>query len=149
VVAVSLKNRGGPELVFQLLIYPGLDVVSFDAPSHLENAEGFFLTLKALYWFRDHYLSPEDDRSDPRISPLRAEDLSRLPPALIITAEYDPLRDDGQAYAKRLQQAGVEVTYTCYEGMIHGFFVLRILLDKGKQAARQAVEALKKAFGLP
>lgn len=148
VVAMQARDRGGPPLVFQLLIYPGLDLVSLDSPSHLENAEGLFLTLKGIYWFRDHYLSSEEERSDPRASPLRAEDLSRLPPALIITAEYDPLRDDGQAYAQRLEQAGVEVTYTCYEGMIHGFFVLRQLLDKGKQAARQAVEALRETFGL-
>jgi acetyl esterase len=145
VVAQLARDRSGPGLRFQLLIYPATDV-AYDTPSYRENATGYFLELDAMRWFYDHYLRNDADRADPRASPLRAADLHGLPPALVITAEFDPLRDEGEAYAARLREAGVPVTLTRYDGMIHGFFGLAPLLDQGKQAVAEAAAALRGAL---
>jgi acetyl esterase len=145
VVSLMARDRGGPALVFQLLVYPVTDY-SYDTPSYQENAEGYLLTRGAMVWFWDHYLSGGQDGRHPHASPLRAESLANLPPALVITAEYDPLRDEGEAYAKRLEQAGVPVTLTRYPGMIHGFFQMGGVLEGGRRAITQAAEALRSAF---
>ena len=145
VVALMAKDRGGPAIVFQLLIYPVTDF-NLDTASYKENAEGYLLTRQSMHWFWNHYLTTEADGSHPHASPLRAQDLAGLPPALVITAEYDPLRDEGEAYAQRLRDGGVRVQYTCYPGMIHGFFGMTAMMDKAKEAVAQASGALREAF---
>ena len=145
VISQIAHDRGTPALRFQLLVYPATDA-AYDTASYRENATGYFLELEGMRWFYDHYLDGVADRSDPRASPLRARDLRGLPPALVITAEFDPLRDEGEAYAGRLREAGVPVTLHRYDGMIHGFFAMGPLLDQGKQAVAEAVAALRAAF---
>jgi acetyl esterase len=124
-VVAQLACDTGPALAGQLLIYPGTDFVTRH-PSQEENAEGYFLTLADMEWFADHYTG-DADRSDPRLSPALSTDLAGLPPAVIATAEYDPLRDQGNAYADALEAAGVPVVKRCYPGLIHGFFDLSAL----------------------
>ncbi len=145
VVAQMARDRGGPHLVFQLLIYPATDF-RMNTPSIEENATGYFLTKDDMIWFTNHYLNSEEDKTNPLASPLLARDLSGLPPALIITAQYDPLRDEGELYGQKLREAGVPVTVSRYEGVIHGFFG-SIPSDKGKQAEAEASAALRVAFG--
>jgi len=145
VVAQLARDRGGPALRFQLLVYPATDACT-DTPSYRENATGYFLELEGMRWFYDHYLPAGVDRTDPRASPMRTADLRGLPPALVITAEFDPLRDEGEAYAARLREAGVPVTLTRYDGMIHGFFAMGTLLDRSKQAVAEAAAALRAAL---
>lgn len=147
VVALMARDRGGPELVYQLLIYPVTDYYKPGTPSYQENAEGYFLTREGMIWFWDLYLSGEDEALHPYVSPLQAESLNGLPPAMVITAEFDPLRDEGEIYANRLKDAGVPVTYARYEGMIHGFFGMAAVIDQGKIAIAQAGAALRSAFG--
>jgi acetyl esterase len=144
-VALMARERGGLSLAFQLLVYP-VTARDFDMPSYRQNAEGYGLTLDAMRWYWDHYLQHPDDASNPYAAPLVAENLKGLPPALVITAECDPLRDEGEAFAKRLQAAGVPTTYSRYNGMIHGFFGMAAVLDKGKQAVAEACAALQHAF---
>jgi acetyl esterase len=145
VVALMAKDRGGPSLIYQMLIYPVTNY-SFDTKSYLENGEKYFLTKDMMVWFWNHYLREELDGKNPYASPLLAEDLSGLPPALVITAEYDPLRDEGEAYAKRLIDAGVAVELKRYHGMIHGFFWMPAAMDQGKKAIEHAASALRRAF---
>lgn len=118
VVALMARDRGGPSLACQVLTVPVTDR-DFDTKSYRENGEDYVLTRDEMMWFWDHYLSSDDEADHPYASPLRAPDLSGLPPAFIQTAEYDPLRDEGRAYADRLEAVGVPVKYRCYEGMIH------------------------------
>jgi acetyl esterase len=145
VVAQMVRDRGGPSLVYQLLVYPVTDY-NFDTASYRENADGYLLTKDAMVWFWNHYLRSAADGSNLLASPLRAQNLRGLPPALILTAEFDPLRDEGEAYAARLREAGVPVTLTRYNGMIHGFFSLGAVFDQGKQAMAQAAAGLRAAF---
>jgi acetyl esterase len=144
-VALMARDRGGPPLAFQLLVYP-VTARDFDTSSYRQNGEGYNLTLDSMRWYWDHYLQHPEDASNPYAAPLAAEDLKGLPPALVITAECDPLCDEGEAFAKRLQAAGVPTTYSRYDGMIHGFFGMNAVLDKGKQAVAEACEALQRAF---
>jgi acetyl esterase len=146
--AVTLmgRERGGPPLAFQLLVYP-VTHHAFDTPSYQECAEGYLLTRNAMRWFWGHYLRHPDDGRAPHASPLLAPDLAGLPPALVITAGYDPLRDEGEAYAARLGEAGVPVTLTRYPGMIHGFFRMINLVDQARAARDEAATALRKAVG--
>ncbi len=143
VVAQMARDRGGPKLVFQLLIYPATDF-TFSGPSITENADGYFLTADDMHWFTHHYLRDEADKKNPLASPMQASDLSHLPPALIITAQYDPLRDEGETYGKRMQAAGVPVIISRYDGMIHGFFGFPF--DASKRAIDEAGKALRAAF---
>jgi acetyl esterase len=136
----------GPTIRFQLLIYPATDL-TLSHPSIDENGDGYYLTKETMVWFVDHYLG-KHDATDPSISPLHApaEVLRDLPPALVITAEYDPLRDEGEAYAKALRAAGVEATASRYDGMIHGFFSMRDWIPEGKAAIHEASQALRVAL---
>jgi acetyl esterase len=141
VTALRARDQGTPRLKVQLLIYPATDH-AYGTVSYRENGEGYLLTHADMVWFWDHYLG-DDDGYDPYASPLRAEDLSGLPPALVITAGFDPLRDEGEAYAHRLQEAGGSVTLTRYDGMIHGFFGMGAQLDAGKAAVAEAARFLR------
>ena len=144
-MSLMAADRGGPEIALQLLVYPVTDV-DFNTVSYGDNAEGFGLTKATMQWYWDHYLSGGEDAANPYAAPLQAKSLAGQPPALVITAEYDPLRDEGEAYAKRLQEAGVEATSTRYDGMIHGFFSMGGVVDKGQQAVDEASAALRGAF---
>jgi acetyl esterase len=139
-----VRAEFGPEIDFQLLVYPVTDL-TLSHPSIDENAEGYFLTKASMQWFVGHYLGDADPK-DPAVSPLHADDLSGLPPALVITAELDPLRDEGQAYAQRLREAGVPVELLHYDGQIHGFVGMATMLDDGKDALDRAGAALRAAL---
>ena len=145
VTALLARDRGGPTLRFQLLVYPVTDC-AFETASYRDNAEGYFLTKSMMRWFWDHYLSDPAHAEDPYASPLRAKDLSGLPPGLCITAEFDPLRDEGESYAERLRKAGVDVVTSRYDGMFHGFFGMAGLLDQGRRAIAEASAALRAAL---
>jgi len=144
-VAVMAGDRGGPSLVFQLLVYPVTDR-NFRTKSYQQNANGYQLTKDSMVWYWNHYLRHDKDAANPYAAPMQAKDLGGLPPALVITAEFDPLRDEGEAYAHRLNDAGVRAECVRYPGMIHGFFGMSAALDKGKQAISQASAALRAAF---
>lgn len=144
VVSIMAKEKQVPKVVYQLLIYPSTGVGP--TRSYEENSEGFILTKELMAWFRKHYLNDSSDTTNPYFSPYLHEDVTGLPPALIITAEYDVLRDDGKAYAAKLKAAGVDVEYINYAGMIHGFVGMASVLDKGKQALQDASKALRNAF---
>ncbi|MGE5619677.1 MAG: alpha/beta hydrolase [Sphingomonadaceae bacterium] len=145
VVALRARDEEGPRIRHQLLIYPVTDY-SFDTPSYRENGSGYMLSRADMEWFWAHYLASEADGRHFHASPLRAEDLSGLPPALVLTAEFDPLRDEGEAFAARLWDSGVPVTLTRYEGMVHGFVRFLSTLDAAKKAVDQIGEALREAF---
>jgi acetyl esterase len=145
VVALMAREREGPALVHQILIYPVTDH-DFNTASYLENATGYLLTREGMRWFWTHYLAREAQGREPHASPLRAPSLAGLPPALVIIAEHDPLRDEGEAYAARLRDAGVPVTLTRYPGMIHGFIRMTRILDKARTALDEIAGSLQKAF---
>jgi acetyl esterase len=138
VTALRIRDEGGPPLRGQLLIYPVTDYHTPPTPSYLANANGYYLTRDDMIWFWGHYLNHAGEANHPHASPLRAPDLHSLPPALVITAEYDPLRDEGEHYAGRLRAAGVPTVLSRYEGMIHGFFSLGGLFEASQRAVREA-----------
>ena len=145
VVCLMAKDKGGPKISYQILFYPVTEH-SYETKSYQENADGYFLTKDSMVWFWNHYLQQEEDGKNPYASPLLAEDVSGLPPALVVTAEYDPLRDEGEAYAKKLLDAGVGVTLKRYEGLIHGFIWMSGALPQGIEAIELAAEELKAVF---
>lgn len=132
VAALAARDAGRP-LAAQLLIYPVTDLSHLDGESYRRCAEGYGLTAGAMTWFRDHYLADAAAAQDWRVSPLLAGDLGRLPPALVVTAEFDVLRSEGEAYAKRLADAGVPTQLARYDGMIHGFASMAGVLDTGRR----------------
>lgn len=142
VVSLKSRDQDGPAIELQVMVYPVTDLSSFATPSYQEFGENHYLTKSEMEWFRDHYLRSMEDARDPHASPLLVLDLSGLPPALIITAECDPLRDEGEAYAKRLANDGVAVTYTCYPGMIHPFFSLSGAIPQAFDAIQQVANAV-------
>jgi acetyl esterase len=145
VVAQLARDAGDPQVCFQLLIYPVTDY-EFDSASMNDNAEGYILSRDAMRWFYSHYLSDPAEGANPRVSPIRGSDLSGLAPALVITAEFDPLRDQGMAYAAAMSDAGTPVVAWTYDGMFHGFFSMIEFIDAGKVAFDDAVSALQVAF---
>jgi len=147
VVSQIARDRGGPSIAYQLLIYPSTDM-RMNMPSIDENADGPLLTKASMHWFVSHYLNSDADRTDPLASPLLASNLRGLPPAFILTAECDPLRDEGEAYGQHLREAGVPVEVQRYEGMPHGFFSFAAALDGGRRAFADATSRLRSAFGL-
>jgi acetyl esterase len=142
VISLMARDAGGPPLRAQILVYPATDL-TMSHPSIDENGEGYLLTKETMHWFMGHY---QPDVSHTKASPMAADNLSGLPPALVITGEFDPLRDEGEAYADRLRQAGVPVVHTRYDGMIHGFFGLRAIFDASTKAMDEATRALRDAF---
>ena len=144
-MSLMAADRGGPKIALQLLVYPVTDA-NCNTVSYGENAEGYSLTKTTMQWYWDQYLSGKEDVANAYAVPLKAKSLAGQPPALVITAEFDPLRDEGEAYAERLQEAGVEATATRYDGMIHGFFGMGAVVDKGQQAVDEASAALRNAF---
>jgi acetyl esterase len=145
VAALVLRDAGGPPLAMQALFYPAIDLAA-DMPSHFELAEGYLLTRDAILWFTGNYVRGPEDVRDWRASPLRAADLAGLPPAYIVTAGFDPLRDEGQAYADALHAAGVHVTYECFEGMIHGFITMAGVIAAGHHALYRVATGLRQRF---
>jgi len=145
VVALKSRDHKGPRIALQAMIYPVTDLSSFGTASYREFADGFQLTKSGMEWFRDLYLRNAEDGRNPDASPLLASDLGGLPPALVITAECDPLRDEGEAYAKRLEAAGVPVTCTRYAGMIHPFFSLAGAIPQALEAYQQVADAVRTA----
>jgi acetyl esterase/lipase len=149
-LTLMAKQRSGPPITTQVLFYPVTDA-SFDTPSYHQFAEGYFLRRDAMQWFWNQYTTDEAQRNEITASPLRAslEQLTGLPKALVITAEADVLRDEGEAYARKLRQAGVDVTATRYEGIIHDFVMLNALrsTNAAEDAITQAINHLTEALG--
>lgn len=147
VCALRARDAGGPEVALQVLVYPVCDC-DFETESYLANGEGYLLEVEQMKWFFDCYTAEgKTDAADWQISPLRAPDLRGVAPALVITGEYDPLRDEGEAYADRLRDAGVSVESRRYDGMIHAFFGCPGAFDASAEAMSQVGTALRRAFG--
>ena len=143
-VALMSGDRGAPSLAYQLLLYPVTNH-SFDTESCKQNGEDYLLTKDSMVWFWDHYLENDEAGNAPYASPLQAKYVNSPPPGLVITAEFDPLRDEGEAYGKRLQDAGADIKISRYDGTIHGFFSF-FHLDAQKKALAEVAEELKAAF---
>ena len=146
VVCQMARQAGGPEIALQVLFCPATDG-SHDTASARAFAEGYLLEAEGMRWFATQYCPPDMDVNDPRVSPLHAADLGGLPPAHIHTAAFDPLRDEGKAYADRLRRSGVAVRYTCHAGMIHHFYALGGAIPYARLALEQAGAAIKAALG--
>jgi len=145
VVALGARDRGGPAIGFQLLVYPITDA-AMDTASYREKADGYYLTAAGMRWYWDHYLGGADGLR-PDASPLRAAFVGGLPPALVVTAEHDPLRDEGEAYAARLRDAGVAAAVSRYPGMVHGFFRWRAVTATADACLQEAAAAVRVALG--
>ena len=148
VVAHMARDRNGPALAFQLLIYPVIDssAARNDRPSRTENAVGYFLTLSQMEWYRRQYLPDESAGAEPYVSPHLAASLADLPPACVVTAEMDLLRDEGEAYGQALEAAGVQVTMYRAPGMFHGFFNMDAMLPGAADAQAVAFAAVREAL---
>jgi acetyl esterase len=145
-VALMCRDRSGPALAFQLLTYPVIDD-DFDRPSYRDNPKGKVISREQMAWFWDQYAPGTSERGNPYLNPLCAKDLKGLPPALVITAEFDPLRDEGEAYAKRLSEAGVEVRLSRYDGCVHGFLSIMVLHRKSQAALAETAAAMRRYLG--
>ena len=146
VCALLARDAGTPEIAMQVLVYPVVDC-DFGTASYRENAEGYFLTAADMHWFFSCYTGDGDVRTDWKVSPLRAPDLRGVAPAVVVTGEFDPLRDEGRAYARALGAAGVPVVEHRYDGMIHGFFGLSAAFDASRDAMQRITTDLAQAFG--
>jgi acetyl esterase len=146
VVSLVAKERSLPQPKLQLLVYPVTDY-EFESPSMIDNAKGYFLEAESMRWFYDHYARGDADFADWRFSPGRADDLTGLARAVVITAEYDPLRDQGEAYGRALQQAGVAVETVRADGLIHGFFGMQDFMPPAQEPFDVAVAALRETLG--
>ena len=149
VVALQARDQRGPSIAFQVLLYPVTDVAA-EAQSYADFADDFMLTRDSMRWFIAQYLggSPRE-ATDWRVSPLRAPSLAGVAPALVVTAGFDPLRDEGDAYARRLREAGVRVDAVCYGGMIHGFAPMGRLIETGNRAVAHVAATLRQELALP
>jgi len=145
-LTLMARDRGRPDIAYQVLMYPTLmPTQRGELPSHRDNAEGYGLSRREMEWFWDHYLRDPADGLEPYASPLLAPDVSGLPPAFIVTAEFDVLRDEGRAYADRLRTAGVPVEMLVYPGLIHGFCWMGKVLDEGRDVYPAIAVQLAKA----
>ncbi len=146
VVAIAARDAGGPPIAYQLLIYPATDQRRV-APSHTTNAQGYLLTADSMRYYHDHYIDDPKHDLDWRASPLLAPDLSGLPPALVLVAGYDPLRDEGVQYAQKLTEAGVRTALVSFERQIHGFVPMGRALDEANEAVAMCADALARGLG--
>lgn len=144
-VALAARDRGGPALSAQLLLYPVIDF-NFGTPSYSDNAEGYLLNKASMQWFWAHYLGAQELGADPYICPGRSASLADLPPAYVATCEYDPLRDEGESYAQRLAADGVTVTARRYEGMPHGFLWMQAALPSTATVFEEMAGVLEAAW---
>ncbi|MBG9945912.1 alpha/beta hydrolase [Brevibacillus formosus] len=146
VVSLMAKERQGPPIVFQLLIYPAVGIVdTAPYPSMQENASGYLMDVELLNWFLSHYLPPAD-LQNPYLDPINGVDLTGLPPAMVITAEYDPLRDGGKTYADKLRNSGVDVVYRNEQGFIHSFIGFHTTITQAQESLDEMSAQLRKAF---
>src|SRR6266850_3220749 len=145
VIALLARDAGAPAIALQVLVYPVTDLGA-ETKSFADLADGYMLTRDSMRWFRAQYLAKEEDALDWRVSPIRATSLAGLPPALVITAGFDPLRDEGEAYARRLREAGVSVDAVCFGGMIHGFVPMGRLIDTAFRAVTLIAGSLRQAL---
>jgi acetyl esterase len=145
VVSQMARDNGGPDIAFQLIIYPVIDF-SFDTPSYHEVGEGYGLTTPMMEWFWQQYLADPADGSNPYASPIRAASLAGLPPAAVFVAGYDPLRDEGIAYGEALRAAGVAVDVRCLDEMVHGYLQMGAVSAGARQAVADTVAALSEGF---
>ena len=148
VVALALRDAGAPALRLQLLIYPATDMRAV-APSHTTNGQGYLLTADSIAYYRGHYLAERAEWDDWRASPLLARDHAHLPPALVLTAGFDPLRDEGRQYADALSGAGTPAQYVCFERQVHGFITMSRVIDEALTAVDLCCAALRRAFATP
>ena len=146
VVAIAARDAGDLPIAFQLLIYPGTDMRR-TAPSHQSNGQGYLLTSDTISYFHDHYIDDPKHDLDWRASPLLHPDLSRLPPAFVLTAGFDPLRDEGLQYAQALSDAGTRSTLVCFQRQIHGFITMGRVLDEANTAVALCASQLRAALG--
>jgi acetyl esterase len=146
VAALAFRDQGGPQLALQVLLYAVTDF-SLESPAYATLGQGYMLTLDRMRFFRSQYLNGPADVQDWRASPLRAKDLTRLPRALVVTASHDPLIDEAKAYADRLTASGVEVTYRCYPGVVHGFMTMAGAIDLGRKAIDETAASIRSALG--
>ncbi len=147
VIAQMARDRGGPKIAFQLLIYPATDWSKESASQREFTQDGYILSRGDMVWFYDHYMTSAADKTNPYFSPACAKSLAGLPPAFVLTAAIDPLRDEGEAYAEALRKAGGAVTAKRYRGVCHGFIMMGAKLDTGKQALADCCAELKKSIG--
>ena len=148
VACLALRDAGEPVPAFQLLIYPATDMRAV-APSHTANGQGYMLTADSIAYYRGHYMPDSAEWADWRASPLLAADHAHLPPALVLTAGFDPLRDEGRQYADALSGAGVACQYICFERQIHGFVTMGRVIDEANTALDLCATALRRAIGQP
>lgn len=141
-VTLMARDAGGPAILSQLLVYPNTDYFA-DTPSRRENTNPFLFNNRSVHWYYSNYLTSPEDGENPLVSPLRASCHAGLPQALVITAEHDPLRDEGEQYAQRLRDSGVRVELLRYAGVAHGFFAMAGVLEAGAHALRQAATYLR------
>ena len=143
VIATRARRSKNLRLACQALIYPPTDHWTTDTKSYRDNGRDYLLTRDLMIWFWENYLSPKEPLDNPEVCPFRSPDLSGMPPTLLVTAEYDPLRDEGEAYGRRLKLAGVPTTVTRYEGMLHGFIMHFAIMDQGRTCLSQVANFLK------
>ncbi|MFI6737550.1 alpha/beta hydrolase [Nonomuraea sp. NPDC050451] len=146
VVTQRSRDEGGPAIALQVLVYPVTDC-DLDNASYTDPANQLMLSRDSMIWFWDHYAPDPATRANPDVSPLRARDLSRLPPAVVLTAEHDVLRDEGEAYARRLREAGVPVLFKRFEGQMHVFFTMVNVLPGSAEAITMVAEAIDGSLG--
>ena len=146
VTAMLARDRNGPGIAHQFLVYPVTDVGSLETRSYADFKTGYYLERENMEWYRDLYVGADGNAADPLVSPLRAPDLAGLPPAYIGTAAFDVLRDEGKAYADALAAAGVAVTYECHAGMIHGFANMAATIPSADAALKAMASHLKNAL---
>jgi acetyl esterase len=144
VLCLMAKDRNGPMPVFQWLICPATDLLHMDTASYHSFGHGMWVPVDLMNWYIDHYLNDLKEKADPYVSPFLAGDLSGLPPAFVVLAEFDLLHDEGIAYAKKLKQAGVEVSWKCYPGQIHDFVIFGRIMKKAVQALEDGCNEIRR-----